>query len=73
LRDKKKPERGRTSVRTLGGALLIAGAVVLAATVYSNLGPQARVVVTGVFCVLGVLVTIVMLVVLIRQSGGGDR
>ena len=51
---------------------LIAGAVLLAATVYSNLGEQARAAVVGVFCVLGVLVTIVMLVVLIRQSDGGD-
>lgn len=51
---------------------LIAGAVLLAATIYSNLGEQARAAVVGMFCVLGVLVTIVMLVVLIRQSDGGD-
>jgi hypothetical protein len=52
--------------------VLIAGAVVLAATVYSNLGPQARAAAVGVFCSLGVIVTIVMLVVLVRQSDGGD-
>jgi hypothetical protein len=70
--DKKEPGRDRTPFRTLAGAALIAGAVVLAATVYSNLGPQARAAVVGVFCSLGVIVTIVMLVVLIRQSDGGD-
>ena len=72
MSDKKEPERGRISVKTLASAVLIAGAVVLAATVYSNLGPQARAVVVGVFCGLGVIVTIVMLVVLIRQSDGRD-
>ena len=72
MSDKKEPGRGRISFRTLAGAVLIAGVVLLAATVYSNLGEQARAVVVGVFCGLGVLVTIVMLVVLIRQSDGGD-
>jgi hypothetical protein len=70
--DKKEPGGGRISVRTVAGAVLIAGAVLLAATAYNNLGQQARTLVTGLFCTLGVLVTIVMLVVLIRQSGGGD-
>jgi hypothetical protein len=69
--DKKEPGRRQTPSRTLVGVVLIAGAVLLAVTVYNNLGSQARAVVTGAFCILGVLVTIVMLVVLIRQSGGG--
>ena len=50
--------------------VLIASATGLAATVYTRLSDEARMVLVGVFCILGVIVTIIMLIVLVRQSNG---
>jgi len=69
---KKKSDDGdRISFRTLVSLALIAFAIALAVGVYTRLSDVARAVVTGVFCTAGVAVTIVMLIVLIRQSNGG--
>jgi hypothetical protein len=60
----------RGLLRTLTRLALIAAAVALAAGTYSGLNTEVRQVFVAAFCGLGLIGTVVMLIVLIRQSNG---
>lgn len=48
----------------------MAFAVALAATASNRLSREAQVMLAGVVCILGVIITVSMLIILVRQSGG---
>lgn len=68
---KGSDDSDRISFKTLVSLALIAFAIALAVGAYTRLSDVAKAVVTGAFCTVGVAVTIIMLIVLIRQSDGG--
>jgi uncharacterized membrane protein YidH (DUF202 family) len=72
MSEKKGPSSSWRSFKTVINLALIALAIVLAITAYSRLSDTARAILLGAFCTLGVIVTVIMLVVLVRQSSGKD-
>jgi len=50
--------------------VVLASAVALAAIASNRLSREAQVVLAGVVCILGVIITVSMLIILVRQSGG---
>ena len=69
---KERDDSGWESFRILLWLALIASAVALVVAVSTNLSEKARAVFIGVLCTLGAIITIVMLVVLVRQANGTD-
>jgi hypothetical protein len=72
MSEKKSPSSSWRSVKTLVNLALTATVIVLALNVYNRLSDTARTILVGTFCSLGVIVTVIMLVVLVRQSQGKD-
>ena len=60
------------SFKILMNLVLIAFAVILAITTYDRTSDMARATLVGSFCTLGMIATVVMLLVLVRQSHGRD-
>jgi hypothetical protein len=67
---KDSPGRPWSPLGTLTKLALIAAAVALAAGTYASLNTEVQQVFVAAFCGLGLISTVVMLVVLIRQSDG---
>ena len=63
-------KKSRGIWRPLLNMAAIAAVIVLAVTTYTRLSETARAVLVGAFCVLGVVVTVIMLWILVRQSNG---
>lgn len=70
MSEKKSPSSSWRSGKILVNLALTAIMIVLAVTVYNRLSDTARAILVGTFCSLGVIVTVIMLVVLVRQSHG---
>jgi hypothetical protein len=66
----KGPGRGWNPFGTLVKLALIAAAVGLAAAAFAGLSREAQQVFVTAFCVVGLVGTVVMLFILVRQSGG---
>ena len=60
------------SFKTLVNLVVIAFAVILAITTYNRTSDMTRAALIGSFCTLGMIATVVMLLVLVRQSHGRD-
>jgi hypothetical protein len=68
--DRKDPGSARSPFGTLAKLALIAAAVGLAAAAYVSLSSEMQQVFVTVFCGLGLVGTVVMLIILVRQSDG---
>jgi hypothetical protein len=67
---KNSPGRPWSPLGTLTKLALIAAVVALAAGTYASLNTEVQQVFVVAFCGLGLIGTVVMLIVLIRQSNG---
>lgn len=68
--DGKDSGSTRSSFGTLAKLALIAAAIGLAAAAYVSLSSEVQQVFVTVFCAVGLIGTVVMLIILIRQSSG---
>lgn len=71
--DEEEDSRGIWKyLKILVNLVVVAFAVILATTICSRTSDMARATLVGSFCTLGMIATVVMLLVLVRQSHGRD-